>query len=145
VLLALKVIVKKRLIDPSGPGDLIDPRSGQTELGKLFECRRDNGGFCRHRVSFAFARLMSRANLHSGTNLTNYLVNCKRRSFTEGKRREFVQKEAKETKTEVSKASRLTSDVSEASRFTKARAAKPRSSQTRKVSEASRFTEKPEL
>ena len=56
VLFALKVIVKERFIDPGGPGDLIDPRSGQADPGKLLQCRGDNRCFGRDRVSFAFAR-----------------------------------------------------------------------------------------
>jgi hypothetical protein len=53
VLLALKVIVKECFIDASSPGDFVDSRPGEAELGKLLECGVDNSGFCSYGVSFA--------------------------------------------------------------------------------------------
>jgi hypothetical protein len=52
VLLALKVIVKERFVNPSGPGDLVYARSGEAELGKLMKCGGDDSGFGGDRVSF---------------------------------------------------------------------------------------------
>src|ERR1700719_51966 len=76
MLLTLKVIVEERFIDPSGSGDLVDPRTGQAEPGKLLQGGRDNCGFGDDGISSGPARLLSRESFHLMVNVTNYLVNC---------------------------------------------------------------------